>query len=478
MQPPHAVSPRSTNKWVVLAILCISLFVVALDATVLYVALPELSDALSASDVERLWIVDIYSLVIAGALLTTGTLADRFGRKRMLVSGFVVFGIASALAAIVDSPGWLIAARAALGIGGAMIMPPTLSIIRQVFLDPRERSVAIGLWSAVAAGGASVGPILGGFLLEHYWWGSVFLINVPIMILAVPIGALLISESRDPRPGRWDAVSAAIAMIGIVGIVYAIKAASHGGHWIAALLSGGGGLLLLWWFVRRQRQLSPPFFDVGLFRDPRFGTAAACALLATFGIASEELFVAQYFQYVLGDSPLVAGLRLLPLMGAALLAAPATAFFLHRYGVRVTATSGLLLIAAALLVFAAAGAELHPVALSVVLVFIGIGASIALTAGSDTLISVAPPTKAGAAAAIDEISYELGIGLGVAVGGSLLGLLYMRAVGNDAEPDLGMTAAEKSAFTDALVWTVAFSAVVLIVAAAVAWRMFPKHQRP
>lgn len=218
------------NRWVVLVVLCLSLLLVALDATVLHVAVPAVTEDLRPSAVGLLWIVDAYPLVCASLLILFGTLGDRVGRRRILLLGYALFGVASAVAAMADSAGVLIAARALLGVGGAMIMPATLSILRQVFPDRRERAVAIGVWSAVAAVGAATGPVIGGFLVEHFWWGSVFLINLPVMAVLVVVGIKLIPESKNPAPGPWDVVSVGLSLVGMIGVVYAIKElAAHGG---------------------------------------------------------------------------------------------------------------------------------------------------------------------------------------------------------------------------------------------------------
>ncbi|NUS72142.1 MAG: MFS transporter [Corynebacteriales bacterium] len=492
---------RTTNRWIVLSVLCLALFVVALDATVLYVALPALTEDMQPTAVEALWIVDTYSLVIAGVLLTTGTLADRFGRDRMLIAGFAVFGAASAAVAFAPNPAVLIGARALLGVGGAMIMPPTLSIIRDVFTNPRERSTAVGIWSSVAAGGAAVGPIIGGFLLEHYWWGSVFLINVPVMAVGIVLGWWLLPRSRDPHPGRWDAPSALISLVGILGVVYGVKKVGYYGLFdprvfVPLIL----GALLLVWFVRRQLRLPTPLLDMSLFTQRAFSTAAGCAILATFGLVGVEMFLAQYFQYVLGDSPLEAGFRLLPAMLAAMLSAPLTGAIIHRYGPRAAVVLGFAAISMSFALFSYEGRDASGWLIAFILVGMGSGAAVALTASSDTIITVAPRAKAGAAAAVDETSYELGIGLGVAVLGSLMSELYSNRLGDvpgvsgedldDAQESIGNAAhvadslparladplmsAAQEAFTSSLMTTMAASAAILALAALLAGVLFPR----
>ncbi|MFI9076594.1 MFS transporter [Streptomyces sioyaensis] len=267
------------HRWAALGVLCASLLMVGMDLTVLHVAVPTISRELLPSGSELLWIADSYALTVAAGLITCGTLGDRFGRKRMLMAGFVVFGLASAGAALSASPGQLIAARAALGIAGAMIMASTPAIIRAVFPDDRERSVAIGLWTAANSVGVSVGPLLGGLLIEHFWWGSVFLVNVPIVLLAVAGGALLVPESRNTRPHPWDAASAGMSAVGLGTVVYAFQQlGEHDGSqpvvWATALL----GVALLIGFVVRQRRIRHPLLDVAQFADRRFSLSALCIL--------------------------------------------------------------------------------------------------------------------------------------------------------------------------------------------------------
>lgn len=293
------------NRWVVLVVLCVSLLLVAVDATVLHVAVPAVTEDIKPSGMELLWIVDVYPLVCASLLILFGTLGDRVGRRRILLLGYALFGVASGLAACADNPQILIAARALLGVGGAMIMPATLSILRQVFPDRRERALAIGIWSAVAAVGAAVGPLLGGFLLEHFWWGSVFLVNIPLMLVGLPIGRLLLPESTGDRDGPWDVVGALMAAVGLFGVVFAVKRLG-GGHppfdpGTALALAVGAGLLIA--FVRRQRRRTHPLVDLRMFARPAFSTSVGCIVLAMLALVGLELIAAQYLQLVLGLSP-------------------------------------------------------------------------------------------------------------------------------------------------------------------------------
>src|SRR6478735_946394 len=290
------------NRWVVLVVLCLSLLVVALDATVLHVAVPSVTEDLRPSATGLLWIVDAYPLVCASLLILFGTLGDRVGRRRVLLLGYALFGVASALAALADTAQVLIAARALLGVGGAMIMPATLSILRQVFPDRRERALAIGVWSAVAAVGAATGPVIGGFLVEHFWWGSVFLINVPLMALILPVGRLLLPESRGESDGPWDVLGALMAAAGVLGVVLGVKRAGTGEGVLSpatlAPLLIGAALIVL--FVRRQKRRTHPLIDIGLFAKPAFSTAVGCIIIAMLALVGLELIAVQYLQLVLG----------------------------------------------------------------------------------------------------------------------------------------------------------------------------------
>ncbi|MCG5219540.1 MFS transporter [Streptosporangium soli] len=423
-----------TNRWSILVLLCFSLLLIAVDATVLHIAVPALTAALEPSAVELLWIIDVYSLVVAPLLVTFGTLGDRYGRRRLVLTGYVVFGIASAAAAMAGTPLALIVSRVLLGVGGAMIMPATLSILRQVFTDRRERAIALGVWSAVAAGGAAIGPLVGGVLVEHAWWGAVFLINVPILLVLLPAAARLLPESRG-RPGhRWDAMSAALSTLGILALAFGLKEAGSG-HLLgrpAAVLVFLCGAGLLVWFVRRQRRLPYPLLEIGLFRDRTFSTGVASVLLAVFALVGLQLMLAQYLQLVLGDSPLQAAVRMLPLMVAAIAGGLTAAHLLRRCGLRATMSGGLALTALSLTPTLTWGTEQHPVMLALCFAGIGFGVEVALLAASDTIMAAAPESRAGGAAAIEETAYELGAGLGIAVLGTITTIVYAPALASVA----------------------------------------------
>ncbi|GHE41449.1 MFS transporter [Streptosporangium violaceochromogenes] len=413
---------RGTGRWSVLVLLCFSLLLITVDATVLHIAVPALTAALEPTSVQLLWIIDSYSLVVAPLLLTFGTLGDRYGRKRLVTAGYVLFGAASAAASFAPTPAALIAARAALGVGGAMIMPATLSIIRQIFTDRRERAIALGVWSAVAAAGAAIGPLIGGLLVEHLWWGAVFLINVPILLVLLPAAVKLLPESRERASHPWDALSALLSVLGILALAFGLKETGTGHPAGPAAFLAGAGLLT--WFVRRQRRLAFPLVDLTLFRRRAFSVGVAAVLLAVFALVGLELMLAQYLQLVLGDSPVRAALRLLPLMAAAVAGGLAGARLLRRFGLRATMSGGLALTTLSLLPTLAWGTERHTLTLALCFVGIGFGIQVTLLAASDTIMSSAPESRAGGAAAIEETAYELGAGLGVTVLGTITGAVY------------------------------------------------------
>ncbi|KOU63111.1 MFS transporter [Streptomyces virginiae] len=414
------------NRWLVLAVLCVSLVLVALDATILHVAVPSVTEDLRPGPIELLWIVDAYPLVCASLLILFGTLGDRVGRRRILLLGYGLFGVASATAALADNAQVLIAARALLGVGGAMIMPATLSILRQVFPDRRERALAIGIWTAVAAVGAASGPVLGGFLIEHFWWGSVFLINIPLMALILPLGRWLLPESRGSADGPWDVLGALMAAAGVLGSVLGIKRFGAERHLLDAealvpLLLGAALLVL---FVRRQKRREHPLIDMRMFSRAAFSTSVACIVLAMLALVGLELIAVQYLQLVLHLSPLETGLRLLPLTFAAMAAGATGSYTLARVGPRTMVSLGFVLTALAVLLLTLMGQQDRPVLLTVGFILLGFGLQTTLFAAYESMLSEAPAETAGGAASIGETSYQLGAGIGIALLGSVMNAAY------------------------------------------------------
>ncbi|MFF2778784.1 MFS transporter [Streptomyces sp. NPDC058052] len=487
------------NRWAVLVVLCVSLLLVALDATILHVAVPSLTENLRPGSTELLWIVDAYPLVCASLLILFGTLGDRVGRRRVLLLGYGLFGVASAVAALATEPWVLIAARALLGVGGAMIMPATLSLIRTVFPDRRERATAIGIWTAVAAIGAAAGPVLGGFLVEHYWWGSVFLINIPLMALILPLARRLLPESRGSAEGPWDVLGALMAAAGVLGCVLGVKRAGAGEPLLSVPTAGPllAGVLLLVLFVRRQRRRPHPLIDMRLFSRPAFTTSVGCIVLAMLALVGLELIAVQYLQLVLGLSPLETGLRLLPLTFAAMAAGATGSYTLRRIGPRRMVGWGFLLTAGAVLLLTFMGQHDRPLLLTAGFVLLGFGLQTTLFSAYESMLSEAPPRSAGGAAAIGETSYQLGAGMGIALLGSVMNAAYapglagvpgVPAAASDAAANslgeayqvaerLGGAAgqalhtAARHAFVDGLHLTLFVSAGLLLAGAAMAVRL-------
>ncbi|MGW6918546.1 MFS transporter [Kitasatospora sp. NPDC054939] len=420
-----AHTPGGNRRWTGLAVLVLAVTLVAVDATVLSLAIPSISETLQPSGTQLLWIGDAYSFVLAGLLVSMGSLSDRIGRKKLLLVGATGFGAASLLAAYAPSPGWLILARALLGVAGATIMPSTLSLIRSLFPDDRERATAIGIWGAAATAGAALGPVVGGVLLEHFWWGSVFLLNIPVLALLLVLGGWLLPESRDPKPGRWDVLSVALSLVGVIGVVYAIKeAAMHGlARWdvpVAGLL-GAAALTL---FVRRQLRLETPLLDVRLFRNRRFTAAVLASLIALVGLSGEVFVTSQYLQLVRGYGPLQAGLAELPAFAGAMAGGLLTARLARRTGARAALTFGLLGMGVGLGLLGWVQQDTTYLVLAASFLLTGTAEGVVYTLGADLVLGAAPADKAGAASAVSETAYELGTALGIALVGSVATALY------------------------------------------------------
>ncbi|WP_407553862.1 MFS transporter [Streptomyces sp. Pv4-95] len=493
------LSGGGASRWTVLIVLCVSLLFVALDTTILYVAVPSVTEDLRPGPVELLWIVDVYPLIAASLLILFGTLGDRVGRRRILLLGYGLFGVASAAAALAPNPQTLMVARALLGIGGAMIMPATLSILRQVFPDRRERAVAIGVWSAVAAVGAAVGPVLGGFLVENFWWGSVFLINIPMMAVMLLIGRWLLPESRGERNGPWDVIGAVIAALGVLGIVLGVKRIGSGEAvlGLTTLLPIVLGTLLLVLFVHRQRRRVHPLIDMRLFARPAFGTSVGCIVLAMLALVGLQLIAVQYLQLVLGLSPLETGLRMLPLVFAAMAAGLTGSRMLQAVGPRAMVSLGFVLTAVAVLCLTAMNDQDRIWLLSLGFVLLGFGFQSTLFGAYESMLSEAPAEASGGAAAIGETSYQLGAGIGVALLGSVMNAAYApglshvdgvpRGASASASHSLGeaykvaaglgesakhaLREAARESFVRGLHVTLVASAVLLLVGAAIALRL-------
>ncbi|MGW7199487.1 MFS transporter [Streptomyces chryseus] len=412
------------GRWLALGVLVLAVLLVAVDATVLGLATPFLSEDLQPSGTQLLWIGDVYSFVIAGLLVSMGSLGDRIGRKKLLLTGAVAFGAVSVLNAYASSPEMMILARALLGVAGATLMPSTLALIRNIFHDAEERSFAIGIWGAAASAGAAVGPVVGGFLLENFWWGSVFLINVPVMLVLVLVGIKLLPESKDPSPGPWDLLSVGLSLVGIICFVYAVKeTAAHGLAWDSGLI-GLAGLAALFWFVRRQLTLPSPLLDMRLFHHRGFSGAVLADLLTILGLSGLVFFLSQFLQLVQGRTPLESGLIELPAAAGAVVAGLAAGYVARRLSVRIAVSGGLVALGLGLLTCTVVTADTGVPMLVAAMIVGGIGAGLAFTVTADVILSSVPKEQAGAASAVSETAYELGAALGIAVLGSIVTGIY------------------------------------------------------
>ncbi|WP_327633307.1 MFS transporter [Kribbella sp. NBC_00482] len=422
------------RRWLALGVLVLAVLLVAVDATVLGLATPFLSEDLKPSGTQLLWIGDAYSFVLAGLLVSMGSLGDRIGRKRILLIGATAFGAVSVLNAYANSAELMIVARALLGVAGATLMPATLALIRNLFHDPRERSVAIGIWGAAASAGMAIGPIVGGVLLENFWWGSVFLINLPVMAVLVVVGAKLLPESRNPRPGPWDLISVVLSMVGMIGIVYAIKEfAAHGFGW-TPLAAGVIGAIALYGFVRRQRRLPIPLLDLRLFRSRGFSSAVLADLLTILGLSGLIFFLSQYLQLVQERRPIEAGLAELPAAIGAIVAGLLAGQVARRFSVRAVVAGGLAAIGLALAALTTISQDTGYPLLGAALLVVGAGAGFSFTVTADVILAAVPKEEAGAASAVSETAYELGAALGIALLGSIVTGVYRDFTGPAGTP--------------------------------------------
>ncbi|QNS09211.1 MFS transporter [Streptomyces xanthii] len=422
---PETTAQRDPRRWVILGVICLAQLVVLLDNTVLNVAIPVLTEDLGATTADVQWMVNAYALVQSGLLLTAGSFADRYGRKLMLMTGLVLFGLGSGAAALAQSSGQLIAARAGMGIGGALLATTTLAVIMQVFEDD-ERPKAIGLWGAVSSLGFAAGPLLGGVLLDHFWWGSIFLINIPVALFGLVAVARLVPETKNPQGDRPDLVGAVLSTLGMVGVVYAIiSGPEHGWGSARVLVPAGIGVIALFVFVRWELRVPHPMLDMSFFRSRRFNGAIAGGLLVALGMAGSLFLLTQHLQLVLGYDALQAGLRTAPLALTivCLNLAGIGAKLLAKLGAARSIALGMTLLAAGLAAVAVlgSGSDANYSGMLVGLVLMGCGIALAMPAMAVSIMSSIPPAKAGVGAGVQGTLTEFGGGLGVAVLGAVLG---------------------------------------------------------
>jgi MFS transporter, DHA2 family, multidrug resistance protein len=422
-----AVAPiAGRHEWVGLAVIALPCVLYSMDLTVLYLALPRLTADLKPSSAQLLWITDSYGFMLAGFLITMGTLGDRIGRRRLLLIGAAAFGAASVLAAFATSVVMLIVARVLLGIAAATLAPSTLSLIRNMFLDPRQRAFAIGVWVTSFSVGGALGPLLGGLLLHFFWWGSVFLLAVPVMALLLVLGPLLLPEFRNPEPGRLDLVSAALSLVSVLALVYGVKVLAQNGFGQVPALSILAGLAIGLAFVRRQQKLAEPLIDLRLFRVPAFSASLAANTLSLFLVFGIFFLIAQYLQLVLGLSPLTAGLWTVPSQLGFIVGSLLAPKISRRLGPGITMAYGFGLATIGLAVLA----ELHGsgasalVALVTGSVLLALGVAPVVTLATDLIVGAAPLERAGVASALSETGTELGGALGIALLGSIATAVY------------------------------------------------------
>jgi len=420
------------RRWWTLGVLCLALLVIGLDNTILNVALPTLVRDLHATSTQLQWIVDAYTIVYASLLLTTGSMGDRFGRKGALRVGLLMFGVGSVASAFSGSATMLIAARGLAGIGGCIIMPATLSILTNVFPGP-ERGRAIGIWAGVSGLGIVVGPTVGGYLLQHFWWGSVFLVNVPVMIVALVGAHFLVPDSRDPSSPRLDPVGTVLSAGGLVALLYGVIESPVLG-WANRGVVGAfvAGAVVLGAFVWWELHTDHPMLDVRFFQNPRFSGASIAVTLIFFAMFGSLFFLTQYLQDVLGYSALRSGLAFTPLAVTMMIAAPNSARLTRRFGTKLTVAGGMVVITAALLLLSRAGVGSSYVFVGAVLALLGLGIGCGMSPATESIMGSLPLAKAGVGSAVNDTTRQVGGALGVAVLGSITNAAYRAHVSGAA----------------------------------------------
>ena len=481
---PQHTADSAVQRWTFLAIVSLGLFLIAVDNSVLFTALPVLREQLHTTELQGLWIINAYPLVLSGLLLGTGTLGDRVGHRHMFLVGLVIFGIASACAAFAPNAWMLVAARAFLGLGAAAMMPATLALIRTTFPDPRELATAIGIWAATATTGAAAGPVIGGFLLEHYWWGSIFLINIPVAIIAI-IGTAAIAPPNAPNPEKkWDLLSSFYAMLVMFGFVLLIKELAAHRQPLMLTTALALGIIGAVAFQRRQARAAEPLLDFGIFRERMFSGGVIAASFGMFTLGGVELMSTQRFQMAAGYSPLQGGLLVAAIAVSSIPFAISGGALLHKLGFRTLITGGFLIITLGIAAIYAGVSAANYLVLFLGLFLIGAGAGCTMSVSSTAIIGSAPQSRSGMASALEEVSYEFGSLISVAITGSLLPAFFAAslpdgistsladAFANPSLADAASTAMDR-AYLAILVILAAF-AVVAAAMTAIAFRGNPK----
>lgn len=421
------------RRWLALAVVCVAVFVTTLDGLIVNIALPSLATELGATTRQLQWIVDAYLLVFTGSLLAAGGLGDRFGRRRTLITGLVLFGATSAYAGSVGSPGGLIGARALMGIGAAAIFPATLAIITNVFSDSTERAKAIGIWSAVSGIGVAAGPIAGGWLLEHFWWGSVFYVNIPVVIVAIAAALAFVPESRDQHTPRLDRVGLALSITSISALVFTIiEAPQHG--WLSLFSLGGFAVAfaLIAAFVVWELRVEHPLLPVRIFENLRFSAASISVTSAFFALFGFVFLITQYFQLIRRYTPLQAGVRTLPVAFSIAIASVVSPLLVHRIGTKLVVASGLLSMALGFLWVSTVSASTPYLEIVGQMILLGAGLGSTTAPATESIMGSLSVDKAGVGSAVNDTTRELGGTLGVAVVGSVFTSIYVSKLGDGA----------------------------------------------
>lgn len=500
----HPVVLSEGRRWAALAVLCASLIIITMDMTILTIALPDMAAELKPTSDQQLWIVDVYSLVLAGLLVSAAAVADRWGRKRTLILGYVVFAAASLLVLFADSAEAVIAIRALLGVGGAMIMPTTLSLIRVIFTDPKERTTALSVWAAVSGAGMVVGPLVGGVLLENFSWHAAFLINVPLMLLTAFAALFLLKESRVENPGKWDVWAAVLSLVGLVALVWAFKQFGKEASlavppaWIAVAIA----VVTLFWFGRRSLHREYPLLDLRLFKSRVFTSGMIAAFGATFAMIAALLLISQWLLLVEGSTPIEAGIQLIPMAIVGTIASLAAPPLTRLIGARAVQSIGLVIAGGGLLYIGLVGDTLTLTTVIIGLCLVGVSMG-SLAIGTEFVMGGVPDDKAGNAGALQETAYEFSSTLGITVLGSIAAVLFRENLGkapgfdqleayspdlaeqaqdslgaamyiaNEGNlPDLATQAAK--AFTEGLQVTGVIGGIIMIVFAIAAFILVPK----
>lgn len=419
------VAKAGRREWIALAVLVLPTILLAIDMTVLHLAVPHLSAALKPTSSQLLWILDIYGFMIGGFLITMGTLGDRIGRRKLLMIGAVLFGLASIMAAFSSSANMLIFNRALLGIAGATLMPSTLSLIRNMFHHPAERTRAIAIWMTGFMVGSAIGPLVGGVMLAFFWWGSVFLLGVPVMLILIISGPLLLPEFRDEHAGRLDLVSALLAITMVLALIYGFKDMARDGFTLRALAVTAAGFIIGTLFIRRQLHLPEPMFDLNLFRIRTFTVSVLSLLLVILSFSGIWLMIFQYLQGVSGLTPVRAGVLMVPSAIIQIIGAIMVPGLAQRIRPATLISYGLLITAAGMLLMTqVGGSAAAPLLLMLATVVMGAGAMPIFILATDMVVSSAPAEKTGVASATSETAAEMGMALGIAIIGSIGGFVY------------------------------------------------------